>query len=109
MTMSKNLYVGNLSFDTTSDDLREAFGQYGEVKSAQVITDRDTGKPRGFAFVEMGDGADQAMQALNGAQMQGRTISVNEARPREDRGARSGGSRGSFGGGRGGSGGGRRY
>src|SRR3954469_4826911 len=111
MNMSKKLYVGNLSFSTTADDLREAFGQHGAVTSAQVVMDRETGRSRGFAFVEMADGADQAIANLNGAQFQGRTLTVNEARPREDR-PRSGGGGG--GGGRprnggGGGGGGRRY
>ncbi|HEY8503437.1 MAG TPA: RNA-binding protein [Gemmataceae bacterium] len=93
--MSKKLYVGNLSFQTTADDLIEAFSQYGSVASAQVVTDRDTGRSRGFAFVEMSDGADQAIAAMNGAMLQGRTLTVNEARPREER-PRSGG----YGGGR---------
>jgi RNA recognition motif-containing protein len=105
--MSKKLYVGNLAYGTTSDDLLQAFGQYGTVTSAQVVMDRETGRSRGFAFVEMSDGADQAIQALNGADLQGRSLTVNEARPREDR------PRGNFGGGggsRGGyGGGGRRY
>jgi RNA recognition motif-containing protein len=100
--MSKNLYVGNLSFQTTADDLLEAFGQYGTVTRAQVVEDRETGRSRGFGFVEMADGADQAISNLNGAMFQGRTLTVNEARPREDR-PRSGG-----GGGRGGYGGNRR-
>jgi RNA recognition motif-containing protein len=77
----KKLYVGNISFQTTNEDLTEAFGQYGTVTSAQVVTDRETGRSRGFAFVEMSDGADQAIQAMNGAQLQGRTLTVNEARP----------------------------
>jgi RNA recognition motif-containing protein len=97
--MSKNLYVGNLSFQTTADDLREAFGQHGTVTTAQVIADRDTGRSRGFAFVEMADGAEQAIENLNGTELQGRTLTVNEARPREERprfggdraGAKSGG------------------
>ena len=93
--MSKKLYVGNLSFDTTSDDLLAAFGQYGQVTSAQVVTDRDTGRSRGFAFVEMADGAEAAIQAMNGAQLQGRTLTVNEAKPREG----GGGGRGGYGGG----------
>lgn len=83
--MSKKLYVGNLSFNTTSDDLRDAFAQYGNVTSASVVTDRDTGRSRGFGFVEMADGAEAAIQAMNGAELQGRTLTVNEARPREDR------------------------
>jgi RNA recognition motif-containing protein len=84
-TMSKKLYIGNLAFGTTGDDLTTAFGQYGTVQSAQVVTDRDTGRSRGFGFVEMSDGADQAIASLNGAEFQGRTLTVNEARPREDR------------------------
>jgi hypothetical protein len=102
MTMGKNLYVGNLSFKATADDLRELFSQHGTVTSAQVIMDRETGKPRGFGFVEMGDGAQSAVDALNGQDFQGRPLTVNEARPREDR--RGGGGGG--GGGRGGRGGG---
>jgi RNA recognition motif-containing protein len=98
--MSKNLYVGNLSFETTADDLREAFAQHGTVTSAQVIGDRDTGRSRGFGFVEMADGGEQAIAGLNGATLQGRALTVNEAKPREDR-PRSGGdrSRGGYGGG----------
>jgi RNA recognition motif-containing protein len=104
MTMKK-LYVGNISFQTSEDDLREAFGQYGTVTSAQVVTDRDTGRSRGFAFVEMSDGADEAVAAMNGAQLGGRTLTVNEARPREERGPRGGGGGGYGGGGGGGRGG----
>ena len=96
--MSKNLYVGNLSFQTTADDLREAFAQHGTVTRAQVVADRETGRSRGFGFVEMADGADQAISNLNGALFQGRPLTVNEARPREER-PRSGGDRprGNFG------------
>jgi RNA recognition motif-containing protein len=101
--MSKKLYVGNLPYGTTNDELVEVFSQYGQVTSAQVMMDRDTGRSRGFAFVEMGDGADQAIASLNGAEFQGRTLTVNEARPREDR-PRGGGDRP-----RGGGGYGRRY
>ena len=98
--MSKKLYVGNLSFNTSEDALRDAFGQYGTVNTAQMVTDRETGRSRGFAFVEMADGADQAIQGMNNAQLDGRTLTVNEAKPREDR-PRSGGSGGGgFGGGR---------
>lgn len=96
--MSKKLYVGNLPFTTTADDLLEAFGEYGTVTQAQVIMDRDTGRSRGFGFVEMSDGAEQAVAALNGAELQGRTLTVNEARPREER-PRSGGGGGGGGGG----------
>ena len=98
--MSKKLYVGNISFQTTSDELVQAFGQYGTVTSAQIVTDRETGRSRGFAFVEMADGADEAIAAMNGALVGGRTLTVNEARPREER-PRSGGG-GGYGGGRGG-------
>jgi RNA recognition motif-containing protein len=83
--MSKKLYVGNLPFSTTPDDLRQAFGQYGSVTSAEVVMDRETGRSRGFGFVEMSEGAQDAIDRLNGAQMQGRTLTVNEAKPREDR------------------------
>ena len=111
--MSKNLYVGNLSFGTTSDDLRQLFSQYGNVKSAQVVMDRETGKSRGFGFVEMSDGGDAAINALNGTDVGGRSLTVNEARPREERGGGGGGGGrggggGGYGGGRGGGGGGGR-
>ena len=92
MSAVKNLYVGNLPFQTTDEDLQQLFGQYGQVVKVQVIKDRDTGRSRGFAFVEMGDGADQAIQATNQAEFQGRNLTVNEAKPREDR--RSGGGYG---------------
>jgi RNA recognition motif-containing protein len=106
--MSKKLYVGNISFQTTNEDLAEAFGQHGTVTSAQVVTDRETGRSRGFAFVEMSDGAEAAIAAMNGADLQGRTLTVNEARPREDRPRTGGyGGGGGGGGGRGGYGGGR--
>lgn len=94
-----NIYVGNLSYNATEDDLREAFGQYGEVSSVSVIKDRDTGRARGFAFVEMPDAnqAAQAIENLNNTEIAGRAVTVNEARPREDRGGgggRRGGGRG---------------
>jgi RNA recognition motif-containing protein len=107
--MSKNLYVGNLPFQTTADDLREAFSQYGTVSRAQVITDRDTGRSRGFGFVEMDSGAEEAITNLNGAEFQGRTLTVNEARPREERPRSGGGGGDRPRGGYGGGGGGRRY
>lgn len=88
--MSKKLYVGNLAFGTTSDDLRQLFAEHGAVASAQVVMDRETGRSRGFGFVEMSDGADQAIAQLNGAEFQGRTLTVNEAKPREERGPRVG-------------------
>jgi RNA recognition motif-containing protein len=96
--MSKNLYVGNLSFQTTADDLREAFGQFGTVTRAQVVADRETGRSRGFGFVEMEDGAETAIENMNGTLFQGRPLTVNEAKPREDR-PRTGGDRprGNFG------------
>ena len=101
--MTKKLYVGNLAFATTSDDLRDAFSEYGTVSSATVITDRETGRSRGFGFVEMEDGAEQAVEAMNGKDLGGRTLNVNEARPREDRrgGGGGGGGYGGGGGGRG--------
>src|SRR3954469_14299261 len=109
--MAKNIYVGNLSFEATAADLETAFGQHGTVQKAQVVTDRETGRSRGFGFVEMSDGGDAAIAALNGAQLQGRTLTLNEAKPREDRprsgggGYGGGGSRGGYGGGGGGGGG----
>ena len=82
-----NIYVGNISYNSTEDDLREAFGQYGEVTAVRVITDRDTGRAKGFGFVEMSDDdqAREAMQALDGNDFMGRDIKVNEARPRAPR------------------------
>jgi RNA recognition motif-containing protein len=100
--MSIKLYVGNLSFDTTGDDLQNLFGQSGAVESASVVSDRDTGRSRGFGFVEMADRTEgeAAIRALNGVELHGRTLTVNEARPREDRaGSRSGGGGGRNGGG----------
>lgn len=91
-----NIYVGNMSYGVTEDDLREAFEKYGEVSSVNVINDRDTGRSKGFAFVEMpqDDQAQAAMQELNGASMQGRNLTVNEAKPREPRRNHGGGGRG---------------
>jgi RNA recognition motif-containing protein len=89
MKMGKNIYVGNLSFNTTEETMRGLFEQYGEVLSARVITDRMTGRSRGFGFVEMeNDGADAAIEALNGVEFEGRALRVNEARPREPRAPR---------------------
>ena len=107
--MAKNLYVGNLPFQTTNADLEQLFGQYGQVTKAQIITDRETGRSRGFAFVEMGDGAEAAIQALHDTEYQGRRMTVNEAKPREERprGGGGGGYGGGGGGGYGGGGGGR--
>jgi len=106
-----NIYVGNLSFDVDDAALRAAFEAHGEVSSAQVITDRDTGRSRGFGFVEMpsDEEAKAAMEALNGTELAGRALNVNEARPRGDRrGGGGGGGRGGRGGYGGGGGGGRR-
>src|SRR5438270_241829 len=101
MTVAKKLYVGNLTYDTTEDNLVELFSEYGEVLSAQIIIDRDTNRSKGFGFVEMADGADEAANALNGQDFRGRNLTVNEARPREDRGGRGGYGGGGGGGGRG--------
>jgi RNA recognition motif-containing protein len=101
--VSTKLYVGNLSFGTTDQDLMDLFGQYGQVVSAQVVSDRDTGRSRGFAFVEMASGAQEAIQATHQMDFQGRTLTVNEARPREER--PRGGGGGGYGGGGGGRGG----
>ncbi len=83
----KRLYVGNLSFEATEDDVRNAFSVFGDVSSVHMVTDRDTGRPRGFGFVEMADSdaAEQAIDGLNGSQLSGRTLTVNEARPRPER------------------------
>ena len=108
--MGQKLYVGNLSYNTTSSDLEQLFSQHGTVQSAEVIQDRDTGRSKGFGFVEMGSDQDAqaAIAALNGQQHDGRTLTVNEAKPREDRGPRGGGGggggRGGYGGGGGGGG-----
>jgi cold-inducible RNA-binding protein len=91
MSMSKNLYVGNLPFTTTDEDLREAFSAYGTVARAQVISDRETGRSRGFGFVEMESGGDAAIEGMNGKELNGRALTVNEARPRENRSRGGGG------------------
>lgn len=116
--MAKKLYVGNLTYDTSDSDLQRLFEEFGTVASAQVIADRETGRSKGFGFVEMGSDqeAQAAINALNGKEVGGRALTVNEAKPREDRG---GGGRGGYGGGgrsgggggrdRGGYGGGRKY
>jgi cold-inducible RNA-binding protein len=97
-----NIYVGNLSFDTSERDLEAAFASYGAVTSARIATDRDTNRPRGFGFVEMANQgeAEAAIAGLNGTDLQGRTLTVNEARPREERGPRNNQRAGGGGGGR---------
>jgi cold-inducible RNA-binding protein len=87
--MAKNVYVGNLSFDTTQDSLRELFEAHGQVAKVNMITDRYTGRPRGFAFVEMmsDEGGNAAIAALNGQEVDGRALKVAQAKPRESRGA----------------------
>jgi len=104
--MAKKLFVGNLPFSTSGSDLQNMFSQHGAVTSAQVVSDRETGRSRGFGFVEMPDDgeADAAIAALNGTQIEGRRLTVNEARPREAGGG-GGGGRGGYGGGGGGRGG----
>src|SRR3954470_21308108 len=108
--MAKNIYVGNLPYDTTGDDLVELFGTYGTVTSGQVIIDKFSGRSRGFGFVEMANDneAQAAIDALNGTPFGNRPLTVNEARPREERSPGGGGGRGGYGGGggRGGYGGG---
>ena len=83
--MATKIYVGNLPFSATDEEVRELFDPYGPVDSVQLITDRETGRPRGFGFVEMSSGAAEAIEALNQTEMGGRRLNVNEARPREDR------------------------
>src|SRR5262245_43036369 len=84
----KSLFVGNISYQTSEDSLRSAFERFGEVKRGRVVTDRDTGRPRGFAFIEMAQDEDaaRAIEEMNGTRLDGRTLSVNEARPRAERG-----------------------
>jgi RNA recognition motif-containing protein len=112
--MGSKLYVGNLSYNVNSSDLEQLFGQHGTVQSAEVISDRETGRSKGFGFVQMGSDAEAqtAVAALNGKEHDGRALTVNEAKPREDRprtggGGGGGGGRGGYGGGGGGGGGGR--
>lgn len=106
--MSTKLYVGNLAYSVDNNSLEEMFSNFGQVASAQVITDRDTGRSKGFGFVEFSDAqaAKSAINEMNGKDVGGRSLTVNEARPREDRGGGGGGGRS---GGYGGGGGGRRY
>lgn len=100
--MTKRIYVGNLSYQTTENDLTTLFSEVGEVESASIITDRDSGRSKGFGFVEMSDeDADKAIAQFNGVELNGRTLTVNEARPRQERSG-GGGGRGGYGGGGGG-------
>ena len=89
--MKKKLYVGNLSFQTTESDLKELFGQTGTVETVRIITDRDTGRSKGFGFVEMQDGGDKAIAEMNGKDFKGRALTVNEARPMPSRDSGGGG------------------
>ena len=110
--MGMRLYVGNLAYSVTNQTLEQLFSEFGQVKDATVVQDRDTGRSKGFGFVEMNDNsqAQAAIQALNLKEVDGRCLTVNEARPREERGGRGGGGGGGGGGrGYGGGGGGRRY
>ncbi len=101
--MTKKLYVGNLPFQTTEDDLSDLFTAVGSVESVRIITDRDTGRSRGFGFIEMGDeDAEKAINEFNGKDMEGRPLTVNEARPQADRGGGGGGRGGGYGRGGGG-------
>jgi cold-inducible RNA-binding protein len=83
--MSTNIYVGNLSFNVTVEEIQDLFGAYGTVENVNLITDRETGRPRGFGFVEMASGGDEAIRALNETNLGGRSITVNLAKPRDDR------------------------
>ena len=95
--MSKKIFVGNLSFQTTENDLTEAFAQHGTVEEVAIVTERDTGRSKGFGFVTMTDGADKAIAELSGSELKGRMLAVNEARPmvKKDFGGRGGGRGGS--------------
>jgi cold-inducible RNA-binding protein len=99
--MSAKIYVGNLSFNSTEQDLEDMFGEFGTVHSVKIIEDRDTGRSRGFAFVEMSSNeeAQSAISGLNGREVDGRALTINEAKPQEDRGGSRGGGRGGYGGG----------
>ncbi len=103
----KNIFVGNLNFNTSEDELRQLFSSYGQVDRVSIITDRDTGRSRGFGFVEMANAeeGDKAIAALNGTNVGGRTLNLNEARPKGEGGGGRGGDRGGRGGDRGGRGG----
>ena len=102
----KNIFVGNLSFSAREEELRGLFEAHGAVERVSILTDRDTGRSRGFGFVEMTNDAeaDRAIAAINGTELGGRTLNVNEARPKQDRGERGGGGGGGYGGGGGGGG-----
>ncbi len=91
--MSKRIYVGNLPFSASDDEVRGMFEEHGSVTEVNLVTDRDTGRPRGFGFVEMESGADEAISAIHGTEMGGRTLNVNEARPRTERPRHGGGGR----------------
>ena len=98
----KNIFVGNLSFSATAEAVRSLFAAHGNVDRVSIVTDRDTGQAKGFGFVEMSDNAegDRAIAALNGTDLEGRPLTINEARPKADRGSGGGGYRGNSGGGR---------
>ena len=88
------IYLGNLPFSATEDEIRELFSAHGEVESVSLVTDRETGRPRGFGFVELASGGEEAIEKLNGVDFGGRSLNVNEARPRNDRGGGGGGGGG---------------
>ncbi len=88
-----NIFVGNLPFSATEDEVRDLFAQHGQVDRTNLITDRETGRPRGFGFVEMSSGGEEAIAALNGVELGGRALNINEAKPRESRGGGGGGGR----------------
>lgn len=90
--MSKRIYVGNLPFSASEAEIRTMFSEFGNVDSVSLVTDRDTGRPRGFGFVEMSSGADEAIRALHQKEMDGRSLNVNEARPRTEGSRQGGGS-----------------
>ncbi len=105
--MGRKLYVGNLNYQTDSSELQELFSQFGNVESAEIIADRETGRSKGFGFVQFStdDEAAAAIEGMNGKEIGGRALTVNEAKPKENRGGGGGGGRGGFGGGGGGRGG----
>jgi RNA recognition motif-containing protein len=91
IALKKKLYVGNLSFETTENELKELFGRTGSVETVRIITDRDTGRSKGFGFVEMQEGGDKAIAEMNGKEFKGRALTVNEARPMSPRDSQGGG------------------